>query len=76
MVWPFGNALTTDAIEGTARNRADALGTVPSDAALSISLTKRIRELGLGLPGLAIWQLQELRLRRERRAMEIDREAV
>ena len=53
-----------------------ALFGVPSDAALSISLTKRIRELGLGLPGLATWQLQELRLRRERRAMEIGREAV
>jgi hypothetical protein len=53
-----------------------ALFGVPSDAALSISLTKRIRELGLGLPGLAAWQLQELLLRRERRAMEIEPEAV
>ena len=49
---------------------------VPPDAALSISLTKRIRELALGLPGLAAWQWQELRLRRERRAMEIGSEAV
>jgi hypothetical protein len=39
-------------------------------------LTKRIRELALGLPGLVAWQIQELRLRRDRRTMEIDREAV
>lgn len=53
-----------------------ALFGVPSDVALSLSLTKRIRELALGLPGLAAWQFQELRLRRGRRAMEMDRKAV
>jgi putative membrane protein len=53
-----------------------ALFGIPSDVALSISLTRRIRELALGLPGLAAWQFQELRLRRGRRAMEMDRKAV
>jgi putative membrane protein len=53
-----------------------ALFGVPSDVALSISLTKRIRELALGLPGLVAWQLQELRLRRDRRVVEMDRKAV
>jgi putative membrane protein len=59
-----------------------ALFGIPSDIALSLSLTKRIRELALGLPGLAAWQLQELRLRRaghalkDRRAVEMDRKAV
>jgi len=53
-----------------------ALFGVPSDIALSISLTKRIRELALGLPGLAAWQLQELRLRRDRRVVEMGRKAV
>jgi putative membrane protein len=53
-----------------------ALFGIPSDVALSISLTKRIRELALGLPGLVAWQMQELRLRRDRRTMEIDRKAV
>ena len=59
-----------------------ALFGIPSDVALSLSLTKRIRELAIGLPGLAAWQLQELRLRRARRAvghgraMEMDRKAV
>lgn len=40
---------------------------VPADAALSMSLTKRIRELVLGLPGLVAWQWQELRLRAARK---------
>jgi putative membrane protein len=40
---------------------------VPVDAAISISLTKRVRELALGLPGLVAWQAQEFRLRRARR---------
>jgi uncharacterized membrane protein YbhN (UPF0104 family) len=53
-----------------------ALFGVPTDVALSISLTKRIRELALGLPGLVAWQLQELRLRRDRRVVEMDRKAV
>jgi putative membrane protein len=59
-----------------------ALFDIPPDVALSLSLTKRIRELALGLPGLAAWQLQELKLRRagqalkDGRAMEMDRKAV
>lgn len=40
---------------------------VPVDAAISISLTKRVRELALGLPGLAAWQAQEYRQRQARR---------
>ena len=36
---------------------------IPPDAAISISLTKRVRELALGLPGLGAWQLRELRRR-------------
>jgi putative membrane protein len=50
-----------------------ALFGVPTDAAISLSLTKRIRELAIGLPALATWQFLELRLRRD---MEIDRKAV
>jgi len=58
-----------------------ALFGIPSDIALSLSLTKRIRELALGLPGLVAWQFQELRLRRGKptldgRAVEMDRKAV
>ena len=49
-----------------------ALFGVPADAALSMSLTKRVRELALGLPGLAAWQWQELQLRRRRRMVEMD----
>jgi putative membrane protein len=45
---------------------------VPPDVALSMSLTKRVRELALGLPGLAAWQWEELRLRRGRRMVEMD----
>ena len=45
-----------------------ALFGVPADAAITISLTKRVRELVLGLPGLADWQWRELRRRRQRRA--------
>jgi putative membrane protein len=41
-----------------------ALFGVPVDAALSISLTKRVRELALGLPGLVVWQIHEYRHRR------------
>ncbi|MGH6797869.1 MAG: lysylphosphatidylglycerol synthase domain-containing protein [Roseiarcus sp.] len=33
-----------------------ALLGLPADLALAISLTKRVRELALGLPGLAVWQ--------------------
>ncbi len=36
-----------------------ALLGVPADLALAISLTKRVRELTLGLPGLAAWQWVE-----------------
>jgi putative membrane protein len=36
-----------------------ALIGVPPDLALAISLTKRVRELALGLPGLAAWQWVE-----------------
>ncbi|HEX4507943.1 MAG TPA: lysylphosphatidylglycerol synthase domain-containing protein [Alphaproteobacteria bacterium] len=59
-----------------------ALFGIPSDVALSLSLTKRIRELAIGLPGLAAWQLKELHRRRAKRAlkngrtMEMDRKAV
>jgi putative membrane protein len=41
---------------------------VPVDAAISISLTKRVRELSLGLPGLAVWQAREVRRRWARRS--------
>jgi putative membrane protein len=41
---------------------------VPVDAAISISLTKRVRELALGLPGLAAWQMREARRRLARRS--------
>jgi putative membrane protein len=36
-----------------------ALLGVPADLALAVSLTKRVRELALGLPGLAAWQWVE-----------------
>jgi putative membrane protein len=36
-----------------------ALVGVPADLALAISLTKRVRELAIGLPGLAAWQWVE-----------------
>jgi putative membrane protein len=36
-----------------------ALFGVPADMALAISLSKRVRELALGLPGLAAWQWEE-----------------
>jgi len=39
---------------------------IPVDAAVSISLTKRVRELALGLPGVIEWQAREHRLRRLR----------
>jgi uncharacterized membrane protein YbhN (UPF0104 family) len=32
-----------------------ALFGLPADTALAISLTKRVRELALGLPGLFVW---------------------
>ncbi len=31
----------------------------PADVALAISLSKRVRELALGLPGLFVWQWVE-----------------
>jgi putative membrane protein len=48
-----------------------ALFGIPADIAISISLTKRVRELVLGLPGLAAWQWRELRHRRDRQKLEI-----
>ena len=36
-----------------------ALVGLPADLALAVSLTKRVRELALGLPGLAAWQWVE-----------------
>jgi putative membrane protein len=36
-----------------------ALLGLPADIALAVSLTKRVRELALGLPGLAAWQWVE-----------------
>jgi putative membrane protein len=49
-----------------------ALFGIPVDAAVSISLTKRIRELALGLPGLVEWQVRENRLRAQRRRATVD----
>jgi len=43
-----------------------ALLGVPADLALAVSLTKRVRELALGLPGLAAWQWVEGRRWRAR----------
>lgn len=43
-----------------------ALIGVPADTALALSLTKRARELLLGLPGLLDWQIHEGRLLRRR----------
>ncbi len=48
-----------------------ALFGIPADVAISMSLTKRVRELVLGLPGLAAWQWVELRQRRQREKLEI-----
>ncbi len=36
-----------------------ALLGLPAELALAISLSKRVRELALGLPGLAVWQWVE-----------------
>jgi uncharacterized membrane protein YbhN (UPF0104 family) len=36
-----------------------ALFGLPADISLAISLAKRVRELALGLPGLAVWQWVE-----------------
>jgi putative membrane protein len=44
---------------------------IPPDIAISISLTKRLRELTLGIPGLAAWQWREHRHRRRREKLEI-----
>src|SRR5271166_1349742 len=42
-----------------------ALLGLPADVALAISLSKRVRELALGLPGLLVWQwIEGRRLRR------------
>jgi hypothetical protein len=47
-----------------------ALLGLPADLALAVSLTKRVRELALGLPGLAAWQWVEGRRLLSRRASE------
>jgi uncharacterized membrane protein YbhN (UPF0104 family) len=47
-----------------------ALLGVPADLALAISLTKRVRELAIGLPGLAAWQWVEGRRLLARRTDE------
>jgi putative membrane protein len=41
---------------------------LPADLALAVALTKRVRELALGLPGLAVWQWVEGRRWLSRRA--------
>jgi putative membrane protein len=48
------------ALEGGFVLLGAALGLSPATA-LAISLTKRVRELGLGLPGLLAWHLAEAR---------------
>jgi putative membrane protein len=45
-----------------------ALFGLPPDLALAVALTKRVRELALGLPGLAAWQWEEGRRWLSRRA--------
>jgi putative membrane protein len=45
-----------------------ALFGLPADLALAVALTKRVRELALGLPGLAVWQWLEGRRWLSRRA--------
>lgn len=45
-----------------------ALFGLPADLALAVALTKRVRELALGLPGLAVWQWVEGRRWLARRA--------
>ncbi len=47
-----------------------ALLGLPADLALAVSLTKRVRELALGLPGLAAWQWVEGRRLLARRESE------
>jgi len=34
---------------------------IPGEMALALSLVRRVRELALGIPGLAAWQLLEAR---------------
>ncbi|MFP4223958.1 MAG: lysylphosphatidylglycerol synthase domain-containing protein [Phycisphaeraceae bacterium] len=52
--------------EGALAGVAVALG-LPPEAGVAISLCKRVRELGLGLPGLLAWQIEQGRglLRRQ-----------
>ena len=45
-----------------------ALFGLPADLALAVALTKRVRELALGVPGLAVWQWLEGRRWLSRRA--------
>jgi hypothetical protein len=44
-----------------------ALLGLPADLSLAVSLAKRVRELALGLPGLAAWQWVEGRRLFDRR---------
>jgi putative membrane protein len=53
-----------------------ALFGIPVDAAVSMSLTKRIRELALGLPGLVYWQVKETLRRRDARAAQTESSAA
>jgi putative membrane protein len=53
-----------------------ALFGIPADAAISISLTKRVRELALGIPGLAWWQWREHKQRQLRGKLEKTPETV
>jgi uncharacterized membrane protein YbhN (UPF0104 family) len=46
------------ALEGSLVLFGALLG-LPADVALAISLSKRVRELALGLPGLLVWQWVE-----------------
>jgi putative membrane protein len=48
--------------EGTLLLLAQPLG-IPAEAALALSLVKRLREILLGLPALLVWQTVEARLR-------------
>lgn len=50
-----------------------ALIGVPPDTALALSLIKRVREIVLGLPGLAVWQMAESRRFLRRRTETFER---
>jgi putative membrane protein len=46
---------------------------IPGESAFALSLIARVRELGLGIPGLIVWQLVEGRRLFRGRALETDR---